>query len=251
MATDLTGGRMACALFALVGALGCSSSPEVPINPAWANVAPIFRGECNSCHGWNAGQTGGNYRFDFYDATKTVDNMPGGPILCGDAALALTGVALAGTQGANGKNLAAPLIEEDLVAQAGASWPRMPPQPSPALPDWEREALRAWAANPAKGPAPAGNRPPTITVYDLPATAGNTLSFTVVIDDPDGDSAIGVIETSNPALPLSKIGMNRPGSFDISLDTSACPAGSAPLQAVLCDGWTSTTIGLGAVQIVH
>lgn len=234
------------ALLALVAGLGCNSTPVEPFNPAWADVAPIFRGECNSCHGWTAGQTGGNYRFDFFDATRTIDNVPNGPLLCGDAARALTGVALAGTLGPNGKNLAAPYIEEDVVTQPGAFWPRMPPQPSPALPDWERDALRAWAAQPTKGPAPGGNRPPTIVVYDLPAKAGDTLSFTAVIDDPDEDSAIGVIETSDFAFL-----MNRPGSFDVSFDTSGWATGPASLQAVLCDGWTSTTVPLGAVQIVH
>ena len=67
--------RRASACFAAARArrdgLGCSSTPAEPSDPAWADVAPIFRGECNSCHGWNAGQTGGGYRFDFFDVTHT------------------------------------------------------------------------------------------------------------------------------------------------------------------------------------
>ena len=233
-------------LFGVAAGLGCSSTPVEPFNPAWADVAPIFRGECNSCHGWTAGQTGGGYRFDFFDATKTINGEPDGPILCGDAALALSNVTLAGTPGPNGTPIAAPYIAEDVVKQAGAAWPRMPPQPSPALPDWERDALQNWAWQPVKGPAPVGNRPPTLVVYDLPAQAAASLSFTAVIDDPDGDSAIGVVEAGGFAFL-----MNRPGSFDVNFDTSRWPAGSVTVKAVLCDGWTSTTIPIGAVQIVR
>jgi len=226
-------------LLALLGFMACASTPSEPQNPAWADVAPIFRGECNGCHGWNAAQTGGGYRLDFFDVTKGA---------CGEAARALTaGVALAGSLAANGSPLAAPLIEADVVAQKGAAWPRMPPQPSPALPEWERDTIERWAARPVKGPAPPGNHPPTISVFGYPANAGPTLTFTAVIDDPDGDSALGVIEANGIAAFL----MNRPGSFDVSFDSTTWPAGPQPLTAVLCDGWTSTTIDLGAVQIQH
>src|SRR5579863_2131078 len=73
----------------LLSGLACSSTPSEPQNPAWADVAPIFRGECNGCHGWNAGQTGSGERFDFFDVTTDV---------CGDAALAIgSTVILAGS----------------------------------------------------------------------------------------------------------------------------------------------------------
>lgn len=215
----------------LVG-LACDSTPTEPEMPAWADVAPIFRGECNSCHGWTAGQTGSGYRFDFYDVTSAV---------CGDAALALgTGVVLAGSPAA------APQIETDVVARNGATWPRMPPQPSPALPDWERDTLERWAAQPFKGPTPPGNRPPVITLGGFPATAGAELTFTAVLDDPDGDSALGVIEVNGLAFL-----MNRPGSFDVSFATSTWPAGPQAVTAVLCDGWVSTEITLPTVQVKH
>ena len=227
-------------LLALLGVMACASTPAEPQNPAWADVAPIFRGECNGCHGWNAGQTGGGYRFDFFDVTESV---------CGRAARAHgTELALAGSPlGPDGLPVAAAKIEADVVTQKGATWPRMPPQPSPALPAWERDTIERWAARPVKGPAPADNRPPTISVFGYPANAGPTLTFTAVIDDPDGDSALGVIEANGIAAFL----MNRPGSFDVSFDTTTWPAGSQPLTAVLCDGWTSTTVDLGAVQIIH
>ena len=221
----------------LVGGLvGCSSTPAEPQNPAWADVAPILRGECDSCHGWTAPTTGAGYRFDFYDVTKDI---------CGEATRALQpGLILAGSV------LAATKIEADVIAQKGDNWPRMPPQPGPALPDWERDTLERWASQPAvppvKGPPPPDNRPPTIVVNNYPAAAGKELGFTAIIDDPDGDSTIGVIEVNGLAFL-----MNRPGSFDVRFDSSAWPAGSQPVSAVLCDGWTSATIDLGAVQIQH
>lgn len=225
-----------CLLLGVAGAIGCVATPAEPVEPAWADVAPIFRGECNSCHGWTAGQTGNGYRFDFYDLDP-----------CGDAALAGAGFSLAGAKAPDGTPLVAPLIFKDLVPQAGETWPRMPPQPSPALPDWEREALRRWAALPVKGAHPTGNRPPTIALYGIPARADTTLTFTAVIDDPDGDSAIGVIEANGYAFLMS-----RPGSFDVSFDTSAWPAGPLTLSSVLCDGWIATTnASLFSVQIVH
>jgi hypothetical protein len=217
----------------LLAGLGCSSTPAEPQSPTWADVAPILRGECDSCHGWTAPTTGGGFRFDFYDATKDV---------CADAALAMgQGVVLAGSA------LATKQIETDVLAQGGDRWPRMPPQPSPALPDWQRDTIERWAGQPVKGPPPPGNRPPTISVADYPAVAGGALAFTAIIDDPDGDSTIGVIEVNGFAFL-----MNRPGSFAVRFDSSTWPAGSQPVKAVLCDGWTSVTVpNLGSVQIQH
>jgi hypothetical protein len=219
----------------LVAATGCSSTPTEPLNPGWADVAPIFRGECNGCHGWTAPTTGSGYRFDFFEATKEV---------CGDAALAMeSGVILAGSPAA------APQIQTDLLTQPGAQWPRMPPQPSPALPDWERDALERWTVLPIKGPPPPGNRAPNISVGGFPTAANAQLSFTAIIDDPDGDSTIGVIEVNGLAFL-----MGRPGSFDVQFDSSTWPVGPQSVSAVLCDGWSSAsiaTIPLGSVQIQH
>lgn len=222
-------------VFGLAAGMGCTSTPAEPENPAWSDVAPIFRGECNGCHGWNAGQTGGGYRFDFFDVTSAV---------CGDAALALgNGVILAGSA------LAPPQIETDVFAQQGAMWPRMPPQPTPALPAWERDTIRRWAAQPVKGPPPPDNRAPTITVSGFPVTAGAELAFTAVIDDPDGDSVLGVVEVNGFAFL-----MNRPGSFAVSFPSSTWPAGPQAVKAVLCDGWSAAStveIPLGTVQVKH
>lgn len=123
----------------------------------------------------------------------------------------------------------------------------MPPQPSPALPDWERNTLERWAAQPIKGPPPPGNRVPNIAIAGYPATADDQLSFTAVIDDPDGDSTIGVIEVNGLAFL-----MGRPGSFDVQFDSSTWPVGPQAVGVVLCDGWINTTISnLGSVQIRH
>jgi hypothetical protein len=229
-----TGRKLGCSL--LVGLLGapaaCSSPPAEPLNPSWADVAPIFRGECNSCHGWTAGQTGGGYRFDFFDASEAV---------CGDAALALgPGIALAGSP------LVAPLIVEDVLPWNGDRWPRMPPQPSPALPDWERDTIERWAVRPVNWPAPANNRPPTIAVAQFPATVDRQLTFTAVIDDPDGDSVLGVVEVNGLAFL-----MDRSGSFDVSFDTSGWPAGPQYVTSVICDGWTKVTGGPASVVVKH
>lgn len=251
------GGLARGGLALLAGVLGCGASHDVPEHPTYAEVAPILRGQCGSCHGWTAGVrvcpgfgtpeiepncrnwkggdrpgTGGGLRFDFFDVT---------PEICGNAALALDGsVSLAGSPAV------AAQIATDLVPEAGATWPSMPPRPSPALPDWQLETLARWAAQPTKGPPPSGNRPPTIAVSQLPLRADGQLAFTAVIDDPDGDSVVGVIEAGGVAFPMA-----RSGSFSVRLDATSWPAGTMRPVAVLCDGWTRATIDLGPIEIQH
>lgn len=222
---------------------GCSS-PAVPAHPAWADVAPIVRGNCVGCHGWTASDrppnaagvhppnTGGGLRLDFYDVTEAV---------CGDAAAAIDPtVPLAGSGGIP------PEIGADLVVQPGAQVPRMPPEPYPSLESWEIETIERWTSDPVKGPPPPSNRPPTIAINQLPSTVDQQLAFTAILDDPDGDSVIGVVEV--PGLELL---MNRPGSFDVAFDSSAWPPGPLYPVAVLCDGWTSTTVELGPIVVQH
>jgi hypothetical protein len=114
------------------------------------------------------------------------------------------------------------------------------------LADWQRDTLLRWAGQPTKGPPPIANRNPLIAVAQLPATADKQLSFTAVIDDPDGDSVIGVINVAG----FSYL-MNRPGSFAVTFNASAWPAGPQSITATVCDGWTNTTYDLGPVQIQH
>ena len=243
MRTLVSTGRRILLAVAL-GLSACGAGGSAPAQPTWADVAPILRGECASCHGWTASDrppdshgvrpvnTGGGYRFDFYDITSDV---------CGDAALALDPTySLAGAPGVSIQ------IESDIVAQAGARWPRMPPQPSPALPGWEVETLNRWAAQPVKGPPPPGNRPPIVSVSQFPATANGQLGFTAILDDPDGDSVLGVIELQGLAFL-----MNRSGAFAVQFDSSSWPVGPVHPIAVLCDGWSQITYDLGPIQIRH
>jgi hypothetical protein len=209
----------------------CSQPPSVPLHPTWADVSPIVQGECASCHGPTALTTGGGYRLDFYDMT---------PAVCGDAAQGIGNVAiLAG--------VAAPIMQVDLTSPGGGVRARMPPAPAPGLFDWERETIDRWAEMPSKGAPAATNRPPTIDVHSLPATVTNDhLSFTAVVADPDGDPVVGVLEIAGAVY-----GMNRPGAFDVELDTSSWSVGTQLLAAVLCDGWTNVRIPLGPIQITH
>jgi hypothetical protein len=76
--------------------------------------------------------------------------------------------------------------------------------------------------------------------------AGAQIAFTAILDDPDDDAAIGVIEANGYGFL-----MNRTGSFAVNFDSSSWPAGPQNLTAVLCDGWVNTAIPLGAVQVKH
>lgn len=225
--------RPLAALLPIVAPLaaGCSPTPMVPADPAWADVAPIFRGQCNSCHGWTARDTAASYRFDFFEMTTDT---------CGDAALALDkGLALAGNPLATAK-----LHADISVQQSG--WARMPPPPSPALSDWQRETLDRWAASPGLGPAPSGNRPPTLELSALPSTADQSVTFTAVLEDPDGDAALGVIEMNGLAFL-----MDRTGSFDVQFDSSTWPAGPQTPTVTVCDGWVKSEYPLATIQISH
>ena len=214
----------------LFAGAACQGPPTVPAHPTWADVAPIIHGECSYCHGSTAPTTGGGYRLDFFDMTSGV---------CGDAARAIpTGSILA--SGAAG------LIGIDVTPPATGGRARMPPAPAPALLDWERTALTRWAGDPAKGAPPAGNHPPTIDVAHVPVSADQQVTFTAVLDDPDGEPVVGVIEAAGALFT-----MNRAGAFTVDFDASKWPAGMQRLSAVLCDGWTSVTYDLGPVTIQH
>jgi len=216
----------------LLWGAACTDAHTVKLQPTWADVEPIIQGQCSACHGPTAKDTGLSYRLDFYEMSLA---------LCGDAALALDGsVVLAGSGSVPG------LIQTDIETPEGGRWPRMPPLPSPALPDWELQTLERWTKSPTKGPPPLGNRAPTITTSKLPAVVDGKLAFTAIVDDPDGDAVVGVVEIAGLAFL-----MNRPGAFAVSFDASSWPAGTLRPTAVLCDGWAKTTTDLGPVQIKH
>lgn len=208
---------------------GCGGAPSVPEHPTWADVQPILKGECTQCHGATASTTGFGYRLDFYDVS---------PAVCGDAALALPGGLLAGA--------AAPSIITDVTPSPEDGRARMPPSPAPVLHDWERDTILRWAAQPVKGPPPANNHAPTIQVTGLPMVVNNSLSFSALVDDVDGDEAIGVLEIAGVVFT-----MPSSGSFNVQIPASTWPAGTQRLSAVLCDGWTSVPYDLGPVDVKH
>lgn len=220
---------------ALLGAGACGSAPEVPMNPTWADVEPILRAECLHCHGGTAPVTaaidGAFYRFDFYDVTADV---------CGEAAQALT-VPLMGHE-------LAKLIATDVTPPPNCDRGRMPPAPASPLPEWERLTLVRWAAaaDPPKGAPRRDNRRPDIQLSASTGTVDKKLTFTAVIDDPDGESVIGVLKIGDLVL-----SMDRPGSFAGDIDTSSWPNGTQPIRAVLCDGWSNFSYDLGNVEIKH
>lgn len=207
----------------------CEPPPDVVRNPTWAEVEPILRGACNHCHGSTARVTGANgqvaYRLDFYDVAA-----------CGDAAPAMTFPALAHASAAS--------IRSALTVPPQAERPRMPPAPAQPLLDWQRETLLRWANNPVKGAPPGDNRPPHIRAQRLPAVIDNELRFTAVLEDPNGESVIGVIRVADK---LYK--MDRSGAFAVVLDASSWDVGDHAISATLCDSWGSVSYELGAVRV--
>jgi hypothetical protein len=219
-----------------LAATGCEDAPRAAQKPTWADVEPILRGNCTSCHGATASVTGAAqggmaYRLDFYDMTASA---------CGAAATVLGGQPLAHSWAA--------LIGSD-VTSPGSGWrPRMPPAPASSLPDWERDTLVRWAAeaDPAKGEARRDNRRPDIQLVAATAVADKRLDFTAIISDADGEAVVGVIKVGDVSLPT-----DHAGAFSTGLDTSTWAAGVYPISAVLCDGWDDVTYQLGNLQVAH
>jgi hypothetical protein len=223
----------------LLSAAGCGTHP-VPEQPSWADVQPILRGQCSPCHGSTAPQTGLNYRLDFLDQTSLA-------LACGDAAVAIPPLTAA-PPGPVLAAAAADLIYQDIEPTTKGGPPKMPPLPGAPLYDWEREMLENWTAEQPliQGSPPAGNHLPTIQVTQLPSTGKSDVSFIAVLSDPDGDDVVGVIEVT-PGQPV--FAMNRTGSFEVDLDASTWPAGTANLTAVLCDGWTNVSVPLVSLVV--
>ncbi len=73
------------------------------------------------------------------------------------------------------------------------------------------------------------------------------LEFTALVDDPDGDEAVGVVEVGSSIT----FAMNRSGSFAAAVDLTSAPAGRYPITAVTCDGWTTSSFDLGWIEIKH
>jgi hypothetical protein len=212
--------------------IGCGSR-SAPAEPTWADVQPIVRAECSSCHGATAGVTGAGNRFDFYDMTTE---------LCGDAAQVLD----PNLPLAHGMSNAIWDAITTTVDQVYTR-PQMPPEPAPYLADWEWQTIRGWLDNNAvKGKMPPGNTPARIQLFGDMTTADKTLDVTAVVDDADGDPVVGILTFGNAMLK-----MDRSGSFSAHIDTSTWPEGPRTIGTVLCDGWSSVRYVLGTLQIAH
>ena len=216
----------------LAGGLGCGG-PTAPAHPTWADVQPILAGECSSCHGASAAQTGNGYRFDFYDMTSAV---------CGPA------VAVLG-EGARMADALADQIWTDISTPANMPnvRPLMPPPPAPYLPSWEWQTIQKWVNDGApRGGMPPGNRPARFRFYNSASTADQTLDITGVVEDPDGDPVVGILNIG--PLPFK---MDHAGAFSTRIDTSQWPAGDLTVNAVLCDGWSNVSYAVGTLTIDH
>ena len=192
-------------------------------------MEPILRAECSSCHGSSASVTGDGVRFDFYDLASSP---------CGVAGTVL---------GDSGSAVA----QRDLIARAitsadGKVRPIMPPIPAPYLTDNQWLTILRWTANPFRGDKPPGNLPPRISVDGTPTVVDRTLDLRIIVDDPDGESVVGVVTVGDRTLK-----MDRAGSFAARFDTSSWPAGTVGVSAVLCDGWQQLYAPLLTVEIRH
>jgi hypothetical protein len=211
----------------LAAAAGCGTG--APANPTWVEVQPILAGECAHCHGSTAKDTGGAYRFDFFDMTADV---------CGDAAQALSkDTPLA-------KDLSQQIWKAITTTQEKPGQrPTMPPPPAPYLEEREWRTIQSWIeAGTPRGEAPAGNRAPKVELTTVRGPTPNTLDVSVVVTDPDWDPTVGVLKIGDVALR-----MERGGAFSERLDTAKWPQGELPVSVTVCDGWASARFALGTV----
>lgn len=213
--------------------VGCAPAPGVPERPTWADVEPILRAECASCHGGAAAVAGSSsgvtYRLDFYDMTRDV---------CGDAALPTEGLRFAAA--------AASQIASDITSDLPSIRPRMPPEPGPWLADWEWQTLLRWASAPVRGPRPPGDRAPIIRVTSPTRVVKKHFILSVVLEEPNGEAAVGVVTMGDGLVTLR---MDRPGAFAIEIDASQWGLGPVNIQGQACDGWTHATFDLGKFVI--
>ena len=132
MSKTLLAGSVAVALAGLT--LGCV--PEVPANPTYtSHVAAIFDAHCVRCHGAN-------------DTLNIVPPSVTAPMQCflqryedaGDCTMAAT--CLPGAGAVLCYSLAA-----SYISYPDTNPKRMPPLPSEALNDWEKDVITLWKDN--------------------------------------------------------------------------------------------------------
>lgn len=217
---------------ALSGGLAAAASgcgADAPANPTWVQVQPILAAECAHCHGSTAKDTGGAYRFDFYEMT---------PEVCGDAAQAISSdTPLA--KALSREIWKAITTTQDLPDQR----PSMPPPPAPYLEEREWRTIQNWLETGIpRGEAPLGNRAPEVKFSAVPGPTPHTLDVSIVVTDPDWDPTVGVLKIGDITLR-----MERGGAFSERLDTAKWPEGPLPVSAAVCDGWASARFALGTV----
>jgi hypothetical protein len=213
---------------------GCQG-PRIPETPTWADVEPIVRGQCSHCHGSTARTTGASgalaYRFDFFEVS---------PDTCGEAAAGVS------QPGAMAKGWSKLILQSITGKDGGRA--RMPPAPAEPLSEYQREVIRRWAEGPGSqnaGRPPAGNRRPQVR-WQSPGRVDARATIHVDVDDPDGESVVGVLKVGAVTFQ-----MDRSGSFVATLNTASWAAGKHPVRAVVCDGWDSVSYELGTLEVDH
>ena len=83
-------------------------------------------------------------------------------------------------------------------------------------------------------------------ILELDNHVDKTLHLSLVLEDPDGSAAVGIIKLGSFVLK-----MDRPGAFLADVDTSSWPEGPMAIDAELCDGWTKANYSLGPLMVSH
>jgi len=139
----------------LLGAVGCSTYPAAPAQPAYdTDVLPIFEAHCTRCHDNNPDGGGANHQVFLPDAA-------GGPMTAGQPHLTVFGPCYPGDGGAP-LCIGVPSWRKQITTAIHATdSTRMPLAPARPLDDWELNVIDSWLAEPSpicsrsKNPDPA------------------------------------------------------------------------------------------------
>lgn len=226
----------------LMGA--CGSPPAAPNNPTWeADVYPILQGQCLHCHGATAKDNGLGLRFDFFDGGKCGDDLT-------VPSAAWTDVYRARIPATVEPQTLKDSEDDDRILKRYR--PIMPPSPASLLEPWQVQTLRRWAeiedTEEARGER-LNNRRPRIRITSLPATVGESLEVSYVIEDRDGDPVFGKLTLNGSETP-KVVNLDGTGSGNVKFEQVQADRGDElTLSAVLCDGWQRVSFSdLGKVE---
>jgi hypothetical protein len=213
-------------LLALGTSLLGACAADVPPSPSFQqHVMPILAANCVRCHGYPAiGGAPPGFRLDSYEAVATDD---------------ATTVAGAGAYAA--------LIAVRVRDEARPMPPRF------LLDEPQIETLERWAAGAAFGEAPPrgeprpDNRAPLVAIEDV-ARSGHVTTFTLRVDDPDGDLVAGELRVGLPGGERV-IGPVRSGRVELAWNTAFVVPGSYPLAARVDDGAMPISLDLGQITV--